>query len=301
MVRIVFPLITAFFVGLFFYPILLGEFPKWAARLSFSDEQLKITDFIIAIFTIILSIFTGLLFWSTEKLWRATNSALTHSAKQIELARREFLAAFPPKFKFTNDLICYFGVMEDNDNSEYSVKLQFELIVEVINKGNVDGKIFSIDSRIENNTENPSLAGIMEYELSSNVTDFIPDLIGPAEGLYAISCKWNSFVKEDQIFPSETPIGIITFSGTYGDIEGIVRRPFRQSYGLIFDGKEFDARKIKTAPRGKTFHSVDPNGPDADIVRKMTDIINKLDSGELAAEDLNSIDDIFGAANQSPP
>lgn len=57
---------------------------------SLRGYHIKITDSLLVFFTLVLAIFTGLLYRSTEKLWTATE-------KSIDLARQEFISAHHPK------------------------------------------------------------------------------------------------------------------------------------------------------------------------------------------------------------
>jgi hypothetical protein len=54
---------------------------------------------ITALATIVIAIFTGLLWCSTKKLWKTTTNSIKLANDEIELTKQEFVVSHPPKLR----------------------------------------------------------------------------------------------------------------------------------------------------------------------------------------------------------
>lgn len=100
---------------------------EWIARSTHEYEGL-----ITAAFTVVLAVFTGRLWLSTEKLWGVTNDS-------VQLATREFISAHRPKMRLKHIwLTDETGLMNDR---AWRLGEPIEVNLDIVNVGNTEGYI----------------------------------------------------------------------------------------------------------------------------------------------------------------
>jgi hypothetical protein len=100
--------------------------PLLVSLIAIVDFMDKHGDAITGAFTVILAIFTGRLWFSTEKLWSVTNTS-------VELARSEFLSSHRPRMRLKHIWLI--------DDTSWRSGGPLEVNLDVVNIGNTQGYI----------------------------------------------------------------------------------------------------------------------------------------------------------------
>ena len=93
------------------------------ASVDFLDNH---GEAVTGVFTIVLAVFTGRLWYSTEKLWSVTNQS-------VELARNEFLSSHRPQMRLKH--------MWLTDDTAWRLGGALEVNLDIVNIGNTEGLI----------------------------------------------------------------------------------------------------------------------------------------------------------------